>query len=105
MVTCIEAGTCYPQNPIEAFKIFDIQYGAPMTLIMMALIIGGITLAIYARNRSMPMLVILGIYEFAAFGSILTSQYVAPQFHILIYVTIVGFATGVIMLIFRLVKE
>src|SRR3990172_4274304 len=105
MVTCIESGTCYPEMPLDVFNLYDIQYGAPMSLIMMALIIGGITLAIYARNRSLPMLTVLAIYEFAVFSSIITSSYISSQYQILIYVTILGFATGVIMLIFRLVKE
>jgi len=104
-MTCISTGDCYPTMPMDVFKLYDIQYGAGMSLVMMALIIAGITLAIYTRNRSLPMLTILGIYEFAAFGSIVTSHYVSSQYQILIYVTIMGFATGVIMLIFRLIKE
>lgn len=105
MTTCIETGSCFPQLPTDVFSLYDTQYGTGFSLVMMALILGGITLAIYVRNRSLPMLTILGIYEFAAFGSIITSQYVSSQYQLLIYVTILGFATAVLMLIFRLVKE
>jgi len=91
--------------PLEVFEFYDIQYGAGMTLVMMALIIGGITLAIYARNRSLPMLTVLGIYEIAVFGSIITSQYIASQYQIMQYVLILGAATGAVMLVLRLVKE
>ena len=71
----------------------------------MAFIIGVITLAIYVRNRSLPMLTILGIYEIAAFGSILTNQVISTQYHLMTYVLILGSATAVIMLVLRLVKE
>jgi len=91
--------------PLDVFEFYDIQYGAGMTLVMMALIIGGITLAIYARNRSLPMLTVLGIYEIAVFGSIITSQYIASQYQIMQYVLILGAATGAVMLVLRLVKE
>lgn len=72
---------------------------------MMALILGGITLSIYARNRSLPMLAILGIYEFAVFGSIITSSYISSQYHIMVTVLILAGATGLTMVILRLVKE
>src|SRR5574342_377494 len=99
MVTCIEAGTCYPAMPLDVFSLFDTQYGAGMSLVIMALILGGITLAIYVRNRSLPMLTVLGIYEIAAFGSIITSHYIAAQYQIMQYVLILGAATGAVMLV------
>lgn len=105
MVTCLEANLCFPQNPLDVLNLYDIQYGAPMSLIMMALILGGITLAIYVRNRSLPMLAILGIYEFAAFSSIILSKYISSQYHIMIYVTILAVASGIVMLVLRLIKE
>ena len=105
MVTCIESGTCYPEMPLDVFELYDIQYGVGMSLVMMALIIGGITLAIYARNRSLPMLTVLGIYEIAVFSSIITSQYIASQYQIMQYVLIMGAATACVMLVLRLVKE
>ena len=104
-MTCVDDGTCFPQMPLDVFNLYDIQYGAGMSIVMMALIIGGITLAIYVKNRSLPMLGVLGIYEFAAFGSIITSQYVASQYQFLPYVIGLSVATGIVMLFLRLVKE
>ena len=76
-----------------------------MSLLVMALIIGIITIAIYVRNRSLPMLTILGIYEIAAFGTIMTSKYISSQYQIAFYVLGIGIATAVLMLVLRLVKE
>jgi predicted membrane channel-forming protein YqfA (hemolysin III family) len=76
-----------------------------MTLVMMALIIGTITIAVYVRTRNLPMLAILGIYEVAAFGAILTSKLISSQYQILTTVVYLAFATGIIMLLLRLVKE
>lgn len=94
-----------PQNPLDVLNIFDVWFGTGFSLLAMALIIGVITIAIYVRNRSLPMLTILGLYEFAAFGSIITSKYFSSQYHILIYVTIFGGVTAAMMMILRLVKE
>lgn len=76
-----------------------------MTLIMMALILGMITMAIYIRTKSLPMLTVLGIYEIAAFSSIITSSYVSSQYHVMEYVLIFGCATAGLMMVLRLVKE
>ena len=105
MTTCIEAFNCFPTQPMDIFNLYDIQYGPGMSLVMLGLILGGITLAIYIRNRSLPMLAILGIYEFAAFGAIITNRFVTSQYHIMIYVVILGAATAVVMVVLRLVKE
>ena len=105
MTNCIETMTCMPSQPLDVLNIFDIWFGTGMSLMVMALILGTITLAIYVRNRSLPMLTILGIYEIAAFSSIITSKYIASQYQIAIYVMGIGIATGIIMVILRLVKE
>lgn len=105
MTNCIETGSCFPTNPPDVLNLYNVWYGSGMTILAMALIIGVITVAIYVRNRSLPMLTVLGIYEIAAFSSILTSQYVSSQYQFMQYVLIMGAATGVIMLILRLVKE
>ena len=90
MVNCIENLGCLPQNPLDVLNIFDVWFGAGMSLLAMALILGTIT---------------LGIYEIAAFGSIITSKYISSQYQIAIYVMGIGIATAVIMLVLRLVKE
>lgn len=105
MTNCIESMSCAPVNPPDVLNIFDVWFGAGMTLMAMALIIGIITVAIYVRNRSLPMLTILGLYEIAAFSSIVTSKYISSQYHIMEYVLIFGAATGIVMLVLRLVKE
>ena len=105
MVNCIEAASCPPNNPLDVLNIFDIFFGSGFSLIAMALIIGMVTLAIYVRNRSLPMLTILGVYEVAAFGVIITSRYFVSQYNTMEYVLIIGGATGVMMLILRLLKE
>lgn len=105
MTNCVESGQCMPQNPLDVLNIFDIWFGTGMSLMVMALLIGIITIGVYVRNRSLPMLAVLGIYEIAAFGAILTSKYISSQYHIMEYVIILGAATGAIMLILRLVKE
>ena len=79
--------------------------GFGMSVVFMALIIGVITLAIYVRQRSLPMLAILGTYEIAVFSSIVTSQYVSSQYQIAIYIIGIGLATAVMMMILRMVKE
>lgn len=94
-----------PANPLDVLNIFDVWFGAGFSLLAMALIIGIITIAIYVRNRSLPMLTILGLYEVAAFGSIITSSYFASQYHALVYVSFIGGATALTMLVLRLVKE
>lgn len=94
-----------PTNPLDVLNLYDVWFGSGMSLLVMALIIGVITVAIYVRNRSLPMLAILGLYEVAAFGAILSSKYFASQYQLIPY--IVGFAgaTALIMMILRLVKE
>ena len=102
---CIETSTCMPQNPLDVLNLYDIFFGTGMSLLVMALIIGIITIAIYVRTRSLPMLTILGIYEIAVFSSIITSKYISSQYNIAIYVLGIGVATAIIMLILRMVKE
>lgn len=94
-----------PTSPADVLALFDVWYGSGFTLAVMALIIGSITLAIYVRNRSLPMLTILGLYEVAAFSSILTSKYVSSQYHLMEYVLIFGVVTAIVMMVLRLVKE
>ena len=105
MTNCIESISCPPTNPLDVLNIFDVWFGSGMSLLVMAMLIGTVTLAIYVRNRSLPMLTILGIYEIAAFGSIITSHYISSQYQIAIYVMGMGIGTAVIMLVLRLVKE
>ena len=105
MTNCVESASCMPTNPLDVLNIYDVFFGSGMSLLIMALIIGIITIAIYVRNRSLPMLTILGIYEIAAFGTIMTSHYIASQYQIAIYVLGAGVATAIVMLILRMVKE
>ena len=105
MTNCIETGQCMPNSPLDVLNIFDVWFGAGMSLLAMALIIGTITIAVYVRNRSLPMLTILGLYEVAAFGTIITNKLFSSQYHILEYVCFFGGATAIIMLVLRLVKE
>ena len=106
MSNCIENLSCPPLNgPLDVLNLYDVWFGPGMTIVVMALIIGIITIAIYIRNRSLPMLAILAIYEAAAFGSILTSKYLASQYQYIPYIVGLSIATAVMMLIFRMVKE
>lgn len=105
MTNCIESMSCPPTNPLDVLNLYDVFFGTGMSLLVMALIIGIITMAIYVRTRSLPMLAILGIYEIAAFGSIITTHYFSSQYNIAIYVLGISIATGVTMLILRMVKE
>ena len=105
MVNCIEAGTCFPTNPTDVFNLYDVFFGTGTSIIMMGLLLGIITIAVYVRNRNLPMLTVLGIYEIAAFGSIITSKYVSSQYHVMEYVLIFGAASGAVFMILRLVKE
>lgn len=102
---CIETSSCMPTNPLDVLNLYDVWFGSGMSLMVMAMIIGMITLAIYVRTRSLPMLTILGIYEFSAFAAVIINKNFASQDHILIYVTCIGFATAASMLVLRLVKE
>lgn len=102
---CIESMSCMPSNPLDVLNIFDVWFGTGFSILAMAMIIGTITIAIYVRNRSLPMLAILGIYEFAVFGSIFTSKYLASQYQISIYVVGIGLATAVVMMVLRMIKE
>ena len=102
---CIELGTCMPVNPPDVLNLYDVWYGSGFTTLAMAMLIGTITVVIYVRNRSLPMLGILGAYEIAAFSSIVTSHYVSSQYQIAIYVIGIALATAVSMMIMRLVKE
>lgn len=105
MVNCIEAASCMPTNPLDVLNLYDVFFGSGMSLLVMALIIGMITIAIYVRTRSLPMLTILGIYEISAFGAIITSHYISSQYHVMEYVLFIGFAVGATFLVLRLVKE
>jgi|SRR6185312_11813660 len=105
MVNCVENLGCLPQNPLDVLNIYDVFFGSGFSLLAMAMIIGIITLVIYVRTRSLPMLTILGIYEFAAFGVIITSKYFVSQYNTMEYVLIIGGATAVMMLVLRLLKE
>lgn len=105
MVNCVEAASCPPVNVPDVLHLYDVWYGNGFTIMAMALIIGIITVAIYVRTRSLPMLTVLGIYEIATFSSIITSSYVSSQYQIMQYVLILGAATGLVMLLLRLIKE
>lgn len=105
MTNCVENASCMPVNPLDVLNIFDVWFGSPFSLIFMALILGTVTLAIYIRNRSLPMLVILGFYEIAAFGIIITNKIFAAQYHVMEVVLILGITTAVTMMVLRLVKE
>ena len=105
MTNCIESMGCMPSNPLDVLNIYDVWFGTGMSLMVMALILGTITMAIYVRTRSLPMLTILGIYEIAAFSTIITSKYISSQYQMAFYVLGIGIATAVTMLILRLIKE
>ena len=94
-----------PQNPLDVLNIFDVWFGTGMGIMAMALIIGVITIAIYVRNRSLPMLTVLGIYEFAAFSVILTNKLISSQYQIAIAVMILGGSKALVMMLLRLIKE
>ena len=94
-----------PATPVAVFNAYDVTYGAGMTTMVMALIIGTITVAIYLRNRNLPMLAILGIYEIGIFSTILTSSYISSQYNIAEYVIGLGVTTAVVMMVLRLIKE
>jgi hypothetical protein len=105
MANCIETVGCIPQNVPDVLNLYDVWFGSGMTIVMMALIIGIITMAIYLRTRSMSMLAILATYEVAVFGSILSSKYLASQYQLIPYIVGLSAATGLVMLFLRLVKE
>ena len=106
MGTCIEGLSCLPiNNPLEVLKAFDITYGTGTTTIMMGLIVGAITMAIYLRTRSLAMLAVLGVYELGIFSTILTSQYLNSQYTIAIYVVGLAATSVFALMILRLVKE
>lgn len=105
MTNCIESMGCLPTNPLDVLNLYDVWFGTGFTLLVMALIIGIITVAIYIRTKSMPMLVILGIYEIASFSSIITSHYFSGQYQTTIYVLGIGIATALTIMVLRLVKE
>ena len=105
MVNCLLTFSCMPTYPTDVLSFWDKWYGVPGSLIFMALIIGSITIAIYIRNRSLPMLTVLGIYEIGAFSSIVTSNYVSSQYHLAIYILILGAASVLVLLYLKLVKE
>lgn len=106
LVTCVENLSCIPTtSPLDVFKAFDATYGAPWTLIILALVLGIIEIAIYTRTKSLGMLAVLGIYTAATFASLITSPYVASQYHMIVYVVIFAFASIVVMMILKLVKE
>lgn len=105
MTNCIESSLCMPSNPADVLNIFDVWFGAGMTILVMALIIGIITVGIYVRNRSLPMLAVLGTYESAAFAAILTSKYISAQYAELPYIIGLCGATAVVMMLLRLIKE
>lgn len=105
MTTCIESLGCPPTTPLEVFHAFDVTYGAPMTLIVLALILGVIEIAIYLRTRSLAMLSILGFYTISAFSSIMLSPYISSQYHIALYVIALGASSAFTVAILKLVKE
>lgn len=106
MTTCIETLSCIPStNPMEVFHAFDVTYGTGFTTIVMALIIGVITVAIYMRTRSMAMLAVLGIYEIGVFSTILTSQLISSQYQIAVYIIGIAATTVFAIMILKLVKE
>lgn len=105
MTNCIEAMGCMPTNPLDVLNIYDVWFGTGMTLLIMALIIGSITAAIYVRTRSIPMLTVLVIYEIATFSSIVTSKYISGQYQVVEFIVVFGIATAITMMVLRLVKE
>ena len=106
MTNCIESLSCVPQtNPLEVFKAFDVTYGTGTTTIIMALIVGAITMAIYMRTKSLAMLAVLGIYELGIFATIMTSQYLSSQYQIAIYVIGIAGTSAFALMCLRMVKE
>ena len=103
--TCIESISCLPQTPVGVLSLWDNQIGQGTSLIMLALILGSIEMAIYLRTKSLAMLSVLALYSIAAFASILTSPYIASQYHYTVYVIIFAVTSVAVMAIFKLVKE
>lgn len=105
MTTCIESIQCLPTNPLDVFKIYDVTYGTGTTIVVLALLLGSVTLAIYMRTKSLAMLTVLGIYEAATFGVLLTSSYISSQYQTMAWVVAFGAASAGVYMILRLVKE
>lgn len=105
MTTCIESISCLPTNPLDVFNLYDVTYGTGTSVVILALILGSITLAIYMRTKSLTMLAVLGIYEAATFGVLLTSHYISSQYQTMEWVVAFAAASGGVVMILRLVKE
>ena len=107
MTSCVETGAmnCLPQNPLDAFNLYDQMYGAGMSITMVSLLLGIILVAIYLRTRSVAMLAVLGIDVLATFSTLLTSKYISSQYNIMEYVIILLAGSVIVFMILRLVKE
>lgn len=105
MTNCIESLGCFPTNPLDVFNLYDITYGSGTTIVIMALIVGSITMGIYMRTRSLAMLAVLGIYELFTFGAMLTSHYLSSQYTTAIYVIGLAGASVFVVMALKLVKE
>lgn len=105
MTNCIESLGCFPTNPLDVFNLYDVTYGSGTTIVIMALIVGTITMGIYMRTRSLAMLAVLGIYEIATFSAMLTSKYISSQYQTAEYVIVLAVASVFVVMILKLVKE
>ena len=105
MTTCVENISCLPTNPLDVFNLFDVTYGAGATTIVLAMITGTIIAAIYLRTKSLALLSVLGIYSFAAFGSLMLSPYITSQYQTAVYVIIIAATSVFVMMVLKLVKE
>lgn len=105
MVTCVEAGTCWPTSLEEFFQIYDIQTGVPFQFVL-GLLIGIIVLAIYVHTRSLAHLAILGIYSITAFSAMWANHaFFQSSVNIALYVIAFAIASVIVMVVLKFVKE
>lgn len=106
---CVLESTCLnwltDGNPLGALSLFKEFYGIP-NAVTLGLLLGIITGMIYVHQRSLVQLAVIGIYIIALVGGTFAAEaYVAPQYHNLLYVILLGISSAVIIFIVRLIRE
>jgi hypothetical protein len=101
---CVIQLTCFPDNPLDVFSIYEHVYGIPSVAIL-GIYVGIINAAIYLNSRSGTMLAIVGTYSLTAVGATWAESEIAPQYETALYVVAFALASAFIVFILRVLRE
>lgn len=102
---CVFEMTCWPESPMEIFRLYTEVYEFPpgVTLSIIIAIIAG---PIIVSTRSVAFLAIIAVYIIALVGTNLAADvWIAPQLHTIVYLAVIAAASIVVIFILKIARE